>query len=155
MRRTVLLLALVFVAATQLWGQRIAKYGEKAPALPQLQFILDNRASYDGKALYIEFFKSDSPHSIELLEDLERFAKRYKGRINFLLIDCEDGAKLKEIYQGKDIHFSIATDAEHKAFKQYNVEYIPTSVLIDRKGNFIWQGRSSEVSDLTLLNAIE
>ncbi len=154
MRVATLLLIAIMAAQTSLFGQRGAVFGEKAPSISIEEFVIDNRAAA-GKTTYIEFFKADSPHSISQLEHLARFASRYGAHLNFIVLSLDSREKLERLFQSHDIPYSVARDSGGKSFKQYSVEYTPTSILIDRKGNYVWRGRSSELSERTILNAIE
>lgn len=149
-----ILVILVMLSSASLWGQKSALFGEKAPSMPIKEFIYDNRIA-EGKSTYIEFFKVDSPHSIAQLEYLAGFAHRYRDRLNFIVVSCDSRGDVISFFGEGDLPYSVAIDVEGKCHKQYNVNYVPTSVLIDRKGSFVWQGRSSELTDRDILNAVD
>lgn len=157
MKRYIFLsIVMIAVSISSLYGQKSAIFGDKAPSIQIKEYIIDSR-NYNGKATYIEFFKIDSPHSIAQLEHLERFAKKYRDVLNFIVL-CNDSREIVDSYFNSGIDatpYSVALDNEGRCFKQYRVDYVPTSILIDRKGDFVWQGRSSELTDITILNAID
>ena len=45
----------------------------------------------------------------------------------------------------------VAVDDEGETFEAYDVRYVPMTVLLDKKGIFVWQGRASQLTD-DLLN---
>lgn len=140
------------LCTSTLWGQQRVIFGEKAPSISTVEYLIDNKVS-QGKSTYIEFFMVDSPHSLEQLEYFEAFAARYCESINFIIISRDDRGRLREFFGGRELPFSVAYDSEGKVFSLYGVNYVPSSALIDKKGDFIWQGRSSELTDVTLDNA--
>lgn len=127
---TALILALPAVAA--------------APSGPAPQFTLPSKAGgdvslaqYKGKVVMINFWASwcePCRHEMPLLEDIY---KKY-NKLGFTLIgvNVEPDSKAADNWlKQTPVSFPVLYDKESKVSSLYNVSGMPTTVIIDRKGN--------------------
>ncbi|HIS33956.1 MAG TPA: TlpA family protein disulfide reductase [Candidatus Avirikenella pullistercoris] len=150
MKRCILLIVFFLAASvTTVVAQKLV-YNEKAPQLQVSEFIVPGQM-LNNKSLCIDFLVLDSQGVEEQLERLNDFAERYKGEISFIVVAKDDKEKVQNFFAGKNPAYMVAVDDEGETFEAYDVRYVPMTVLLDKKGIFVWQGRASQLTD-DLLN---
>ena len=98
-----------------------------------------NLSAYRGKVVYVDFWASWCKPCRKSFPFLNEMHNRYekKGlKVIGINLDAEisDARKFLKRYPAS---FSIAYDPEGKTPKQYKLSVMPTSYLIDRRGNII------------------
>jgi peroxiredoxin len=134
-RITGYLAASLLACATALAGD---VQGKPAP-----DFTLDSRsgeplslAGYRGQVVMLNFWASwcvPCKQEMPLLEDIQR---KY-GKLGFTLIGVNvepDSAAANKVLEKIPVSFPIVYDTESKVSKLYDVAGMPSSVIIDRKG---------------------
>jgi len=99
-----------------------------------------NLSDYEGKPIYMLFWKMNKEESVEMLEMLNEYYERYKNSIAFLAISVTDGmletvSSVEDFVKQKDILIPIHYDLNSDAILSYNVNELPTSISIDKDGN--------------------
>ncbi|MEG1635275.1 MAG: redoxin domain-containing protein [Rikenellaceae bacterium] len=137
----VLLLLMLPIGAN---AQRLI-YNERAPKIEGKEIITGAKAIKD-RPTYIDFFVLDSPQNDEQLKMLEKISNIYNNQMNFILISKDSKEELMKFFEGKNPSYTVLLDLDGRTFKNYNIKFIPFSVLIDKKGVFIWQGKNSTIT---------
>jgi peroxiredoxin len=114
-----------------------------AAAQPAPDFSLDARGAtklslsqYRGQVVMLNFWATWCGPCRQEMPLLEAMYKRYKS-MGFTLIgvNVEPDSKSAEEFLAKlPVSFPVAFDTESKVSKLYNVQGMPNSVIIDRKG---------------------
>jgi peroxiredoxin len=114
-----------------------------AAALPAPDFSLDARGAtkvslsqYRGQVVMLNFWATWCGPCRQEMPLLDAMYKRYKS-MGFTLIgvNVEPDSKAAEEFLAKlPVSFPVAFDTESKVSKLYNVQGMPNSVIIDRKG---------------------
>lgn len=153
MQKFILQLFILLILPLSSSAQRLV-YNEKAPKMEAKDIIAGQKTIKDLPT-YIDFFVLNSPQNEEQLEILEKAAKIYNQQINFLLISKDDRSELEIYFKDRDPSYTVMVDFEGKTFSNFDVKFIPFSVMIDRKGNFIWQGKNSTLSESIIRQVIK
>jgi len=129
------------VLALGLSAQAVAvSVGESAPqfTLPQLEggkkLSLKN---YRGKVVYLDFWASwcgPCRQSLPLMNELRAKLKGQGFEVVAVNLDEEPEAGLAFLKQFP-VDYPVLSDTQGKTPEQYDVQGMPTSYLIDRKGN--------------------
>jgi len=147
--KKILLLAcglLVFsaMAATEEEETTLTKVGQAAPEFRAT--LLDGK-TFDlkdakGKVVLVNFFATwCGPCMQEMPHLQDQIWTRFKGA-NFAMvaIDREESEAVLQAFQAKhQFGFPIATDLKREVYSKFASKYIPRNVLIDAKGNIIFQ----------------
>lgn len=149
---TAFLLAAV-LAAPRLSAQKRMGVGDKTPELRIARWIVGT-APAPGEAVYLDFFTSSNPRAREELSVLEGYALHYRGRIAFVVVTRDDPGETAAYFRGMNPSYAVGIDEEGKTFSGFGVLYVPFGVLIDAKGRFVWQGRTSRLTDEVLREAV-
>ncbi len=136
---------LSLVAVLPAAAQRLT-FNERAPQL-QITEYLFGEAPESGRTTYVEFFVPGTRTDDGYFETLETFAVRYKDRINFIVLAKGDKEAVKKFFADKKPSYRVAYDEQGKTFTDFNIQYLPTSVIIDSKGRFVWQGKATQLED--------
>lgn len=109
--------------------------------------------SFRGKVVYLDFWASwciPCRHSFPWMNSLEkRFGK--KGfKIIAINLDKDRDAIAKFISATKP-RFTLAYDSEGAVAERYGVEVMPSSYLIDQKGNIVLRHRGFREDDTSAL----
>ncbi len=144
--------AAVIVAALLI---SLASADGPAPA-PAPAFTLPSRAgqsvsleSLQGKVVMLNFWASWCGPCRQEMPLLEQMHKRYSKQGFALLgvnVDAETG-DAEKLLKGTPVSFPILFDKESKVSELYNVNAMPSSVFIDRKGNVRYLHRGYKSGD--------
>ncbi len=146
-------LALSLLIAGNVQAQRLM-IGEKAPDVKIATWIGGGQPS-GGKAQLVDFFYSTNDQCIASLPRLDALARQYSGKINFVIVGREEESKLAPLVAGKNYAFFFGLDDNMKTFTSYNVRFVPFSVLLDARGQVVWMGNPSGLTDAILGSAIK
>jgi thiol-disulfide isomerase/thioredoxin len=151
-RRALPTLALGLLAAVALASPRAALAdaasptigGSSAAAGPAPDFTLPARggtnlslSQYKGQVVMINFWATWCGPCRQEMPLLDAMYKKYKG-MGFTLIGVNvepDSKAAEKFLQGMPVTFPVAFDAESRVSKLYNVQGMPSTVIVDRKGN--------------------
>jgi thiol-disulfide isomerase/thioredoxin len=147
-RRALPALALGLVAATGLVLPATASADSAAPALgsakPAPDFTLPavggkslSLSQYKGQVVMINFWATWCGPCRQEMPLLDAMYRKYKG-MGFTLIGVNvepDSAAAEKFLKGLPVSFPVAFDADSKVSKLYNVQGMPSTVIVDRKGN--------------------
>ena len=133
----------------------LALYSVAAMAIPSKgkapDFTLKSRkggnvklSEYRGKVIMINFWASWCGPCRKEMPLLEELYQRYKdGGFTLLGVNVEeDSAAAKDLLKEVRVSFPILFDNENKVSQLYNVEAMPSTVILDRDGNmrFVHKG---------------
>ena len=127
--------------------------GEKVPELKVAEWL--NNKPQPGKMVYvIEFAHTTSPPSMSRLEKLNNLAVSMPN-INIILLFKEDKDIVMKHLKHNNHKFFSALDNEGKTFSSYGVNFVPFSIIVDKKGNAIWFGNSDQLNDNIIKEALK
>jgi peroxiredoxin len=94
-------------------------------------------SQYKGQVVMINFWATWCGPCRQEMPLLDAMYKKYKG-MGFTLIGVNvepDSKAAEKFLQGMPVTFPVAFDAESRVSKLYNVQGMPSTVIVDRKGN--------------------
>lgn len=106
-------------------------------------------AEQRGKVVMLNFWASWCGPCRKEMPLLEAMATRY-GEAGFVLYGVnveEDNTDAKKLIKELGVTFPILYDTESKASSLYNVDAMPTTVVIDRKGQIRYVNRGYKAGD--------
>lgn len=133
-------------------AQRLV-YNEKAPKI-EADIIIGEKINKD-LPIYIDFFVLNSPQNESQLEKLEKMAKIYHKQINFVVISKDEKDEIIDYFKDKNPSYTVMIDTEGETFQNYNIKFVPFSVMINKKGDFVWQGKNSSLSESIIKKVIK
>ncbi|MGL4849838.1 MAG: TlpA family protein disulfide reductase [Clostridium sp.] len=91
--------------------------------------------NYKGKKVFINFWASWCPPCKEEMPYIEKLYKEYGNDIVILTINVgENTEKVKKFVEEDKYTFPVLLDKDMKVSEEYGARYLPTSVLINEKG---------------------
>ncbi len=111
--------------------------GELAPdfTLTTLNGLSVTLSNYRGKPVILNFWGSWCGHCRrEIPYLLEVSEKRAKEGLEFLTVNREDEATLKEFMQKQGYFFVVALDSDSTVWESYQIDGIPHTFFIDSDG---------------------
>lgn len=147
MKQFLRILAVVLSVLTGCWGAerasaQVITVGARAPRLSNSEWLTDT-PSLRGKALIVEFFHSTNDACQERIEPLNSLADTYKERLNVVVVAREPREQIAEMLLHDYQFFYVAIDEGGRVFKDFEVRYVPYSLLIDERGTILWTGNSA------------
>lgn len=114
----------------------------KAPdfSLPDLSGKIINFSDYKGKVIFLNFFATWCPPCREEMPSIE---KLYKGSkplnltVLTVAIDKKGIGPVSRFIEENKYTFKVLLDPKNKAADKYEVKFVPTSFIIDRKGEIV------------------
>lgn len=144
MKRTALLTLILFIAAFTAKAQKLV-IGEKSPDMKVKEWLSGQPT--EGGLRFVEFFHTSSKQCVARLATIDGVAKKYKGRLSVILIAKEPADKVKAVVSPGSKAFYTAIDDAGKTFDSFGVQFVPFSVLVDKKGRVIWFGNPSSFDE--------
>lgn len=152
MKKFVVLTLVAFTTVFALNAQKLV-IGEKAPDIKVKEWLSEKPA--DDKAKLVEFFHTSSKQCSSRLSVLNSTAKKYSGKLSVVLIAKEPADKIRPAVSPANKNFATGIDDGSKTFDNYGAQFVPFSVLIDKKGRVVWFGNPSSLSDDTIEKALK
>jgi peroxiredoxin len=94
-----------------------------------------------GKILILAFWKRGQDLSEKALTDLERIYQEFRDQgVNVLAINADKASKpeIKGLGTTQNLSYSLASDTEFKAYGQFGVIVLPTTMIIGPKGRLAY-----------------
>ncbi|MGL5647124.1 MAG: TlpA family protein disulfide reductase [Clostridium sp.] len=115
------------------------------PAIKDTNFKLKNLngeevslSQYKGKKVFINFWASWCPPCKDEMPDLEKLYKEYGDKIVILTINAgETREKAENFIKEKNYTFPVLLDSNMEVSAEYGARYLPTSVMINEKGDIV------------------
>jgi thiol-disulfide isomerase/thioredoxin len=106
-------------------------------------------AEQHGQVVMLNFWASWCGPCRQEMPLLDGIAKKY-GKMGFVLYGInveQDNSDAKKMLKELGVSFTILFDPESKLSGLYNVDAMPTSVMIDKKGNIRYVDRGYKTGD--------
>ena len=94
-------------------------------------------ADYRGKVVFLNFWATWCPPCLEEMPAMQRVYERYRDRglvVVAVSVDA-DGSGIEPFVKQRGLSFPIGQDPQMALAEQYGVRALPSSFLVDRKGN--------------------
>lgn len=153
MKRIILMTAMLFLALSPLSAQRLV-IGERAPEL-KIQKWLTAVPSTEGKFVMVEFFHSSNKKSVERLSTLNTLAKTNAEKLAVIIITRESDPAVTSVILNGNPSYYVGLDEGGKIFSAYSAQYVPYSVVSDKKQRILWVGNPTSMSNEDVLQLIK
>lgn len=136
---TILLTILVFITA---FRPPAISSNSKAPnfSLPDLSGKIINLSDYKGKTIFLNFFATWCPPCREEMPSIEKLYKQ-SSPLNLTVltvaIDKKGIGPVSRFIEENKYTFKVLLDPKNKAADKYEVKFVPTSFIINRKGEIV------------------
>ena len=139
MKHTKLIALLLFIGVFINTGRSQEKIGSKAPDFEGKTFKgkTVRLSDYLGKIVLIDFWASWCPPCREEMPALIKFYRSHKNNVEILAVNIDDHLENAEHFVDKLFpppHFPLIEDKEKQIPALFNIEAMPTSIFIDKKG---------------------
>jgi thiol-disulfide isomerase/thioredoxin len=108
-----------------------------------------NLAQYKGQVVMINFWASWCGPCRQEMPLLEQLHKKYKP-MGFTMVGVNvepDSSKAVDWLKATPVTFPILFDTKSEVSKLYSVQGMPSTVIVDRKGNLRWLHRGYKPGD--------
>lgn len=108
---------------------------------------------FDGKTIVLEFWATWCSPCLANVKHLNELQSDFADSVLFISITDEPKEKIETFLKKRKINGWIACDTAKNMHQAYHVQGIPRTVIIDKNGIVIYDGRPENV-DTTLLSSI-
>ena len=118
----------------------LVKAGDKAPDFTVEMFdgTKTSLAELKGKVVLLNFWATWCPPCRSEMPELNTFAQKHKEKVQFYGVNLqEEGDKVQGFLKDNGYTMPVLLDQEGKAATLYKVRVIPTTVILDEKGNIL------------------
>lgn len=114
--------------------------------VPEIELIsTSDNAFFDpvkssfGRVLILEFWATWQPNAMERIREAENLLSGYTPRdLRLILVNTEENPNLvKNFISDHEIHSEVALDPDGSAAAVFDVNELPTRILIDKQGNLV------------------
>lgn len=145
-----LILTAALAYAPPLHAQKLAN-GERAPEVTAAQWLTAKPSG--DKVRLIDFYHSASAEAGALLPTLDRYAEKYAGRLEVVVVAREPKEKVETALMKDSPKYHAAIDSDGKTFAAFGVRVVPFGVVVDAKGKVLWFGNPAQL-DTALLEKL-
>ncbi len=104
--------------------------------------------------IYIDFWATWCAPCISSMPHIQGLEKKFDDKILFIYISNEPENKIKKFMSERNLDFYAANDTGEFNFKHFNINQIPTALIIDPSGKIIWRGKPGELNEKILKKLI-
>ena len=112
----------------------------RAPGFQLREYGSDRIVSledFQGMPVFLEFFSPFCPHCRNMMPVVEQLYEKYGDRAAFILVSYgEEG--LKGVKESYNVRATMLVDPDGGVFAEYNVQYVPTLLILDRDHRIAW-----------------
>ena len=92
----------------------------------------------DGNVYVINFWATWCPPCRSEMPEMNTFARKHKEKVRFYAVNLqEEGAQVQDFLKNNGYTMPVLLDRDGKAATLYKVRVIPTTVILDEKGNIL------------------
>lgn len=92
----------------------------------------------DGNVYVINFWATWCPPCRSEMPEMNTFARKHKEKARFYAVNLqEEGAQVQDFLKNNGYTMPVLLDRDGKAATLYKVRVIPTTVILDEKGNIL------------------
>ena len=146
-----ILLAMITTLAIQAAAAQKLVIGSKTPDFKEVEW--KTAAPGGSKAVLVEFYQSSNQTSESLYPKLADIYSKYSATLDIVVLTREDNAAIDLLTDNDGWKYSFGYDPTGKAYEAFGVKFVPFTMLIDSKGNLLWQGNLSNITDQALQKA--
>jgi thiol-disulfide isomerase/thioredoxin len=143
-------LILVILLTGNLYSQDTLRIGDKAPKINITDYILNTPKDkkFENKFIILEFWATWCAPCLGAVPHLNDLQNKFKKRkdLLFLSITYEKPEKTKRTLEKIEFKTIVVSDQTKNTEKNFNVDGIPHTVLIDNNGIVKWIGNPYELN---------
>lgn len=103
--------------------------------------------------MLIEFYNPGNSSSARFFPKLGEIKQKYGNRIEVIAV-VPQGVDIEQSGLKNQTAFPIGHDREGKTYQNFNVKYLPYTILVDSKGELFWQGNLGNITN-DILNSVK
>jgi thiol-disulfide isomerase/thioredoxin len=130
----------ITLTATPTTATAAAGEASRAPSFRLREYGSDRIVSlegFQGMPVFLEFFSPFCPHCRNMMPVVEQLYEKYGDRAAFILVSYgEEG--LEEVKESYNVRAIMLVDPDGGVFAEYNVQYVPTFLILDRDHRIAW-----------------
>jgi len=154
--KNILLFLFLLKTVFSVSGQIIYK-DSVAPKIEFTNWIDNPRGNLviKDKPVVLEFWSTWCGPCIQSIPHFNKLTEKYKKEITFISVNSYETKEVVEKFLTKKNMLSFVSLDENKSLKNaFNIQSIPVTIIIDKKGMIRWRGIASELTDDLLNNFI-
>lgn len=129
--------------------------GSKVPDLKTVEWLTTAPPPLDGseaRPMLIEFYDPGNSTVNRLFPRLRDIKAKYGNNSSLLIIllTRQSGPIIQQLVQDHGNDYYIGSDPDGKTYQNFNVRFLPYTILVDSKNQLHWQGNLSNITDHAL-----
>jgi thiol-disulfide isomerase/thioredoxin len=114
--------------------------GKSAPKLHVEKWLTGSAPNTKGKIVVIDFWATWCPPCRALIPEMNGWAAKFKGKVDFIGISDESAATVSSFMKSTPMHYSVGLDPSATMSKAIGVQGIPHVIIETPDGVVRWQG---------------
>lgn len=115
--------------------------GSKVPDFKGVQW--QSSAPASGKPMIVEFYNPDNSSSARFFPKLAEIKSKYGNKLEVVVL-IQNGSTIGALNTSG---YAIGTDPDGKVYQNFNVQFLPYTILVSSKGELFWQGNLGNITD--------
>lgn len=114
----------------------------------QLTQLSSTKVDNTKELLIIDFWATWCAPCIAAFPKLNDIQEKYKNTIQIIAVNNEDETKTKSFLKNKNFSFAFYLDHKKELFQKFDIQSLPVTIILDKKGTFIWSGNSDNLEGI-------
>jgi thiol-disulfide isomerase/thioredoxin len=136
-------------------GNAASLVGSKAPAIQIVEWITRQPPDLKGHVYVLDFWATWCPPCVQSIPHMIELTAKYKDRaVLFIAVSVDNSSEpVKKMVRSKGITYHVGMD--NGLAEKYSVRSIPSTFIIGRSGQVVWQGHPRQSDfETALVNAL-
>lgn len=154
MKRLFAIVAILAATLTPSLAQKIV-IGSRVPDIrseKQMEWLTP--IPEKGRAMLIDFFSSDNPSCVKGYALLGTVAGKLGVNVTVVVLSASDSEQFRALAAADGGKYCFAIDEDDDIFNAFAVRYLPFYMLVNAKGEMVWQGDISNLDIQTVSESL-
>lgn len=118
--------------------------GSKLPDFKGITWLSTTPA--EKVPMVIEFHNPQNATSGKFFCKLKEIKSKYGGRIQIVVLTTQHTPEIDQIVESQGGDYSVGYDATGRVYQNFNVRYLPYTIVANSAGELFWQGNLGNIT---------
>lgn len=112
--------------------------GSRVPDFKGAQWL--SSAPQEKRPMLIEFYNPTNPTCNKFFPKLANIKKQHGDKVQIIVLTAQTGPEIDKLVDDWGRDYSIGYDPTGKIYQNFNVRFLPFTLIINSNSEIFWQG---------------